>query len=426
MAHTKRRWLRLDNAAKLYPAARRRNWASMFRLSATLTEKIDPTILQTALDAVFLRFPSMAVHLRRGLFWYYLHQMEKAPAVLPDNPCPCMKMSRSELKNSPMRVLYYENRIAVEFFHSITDGSGGLIFLKTLTAEYLSRKYGTVIPPDGGILDINEAPHEAELEDSFLKYRGEVPLNRKEPNAYCLPGTPEKDNYRNLITGTLPLSEVLAAAKSHGVSLTVYLTAILIEAIAEIQRREVPDRMRRKMIKIMVPVNLRRFFESRTLRNFILYVAPGIDPRMGDYSFEEILKIVHHKMGSELDAKQLAARIAANVRTETHPFIRVTPLFIKNICMKVIYVLTGQRLNCAAFSNLGAAMVPPEMQPYVTRFDFILGVPAVMPSNCGAISYGDSLCLSFTRSTKEPILEREFFTALKKRGITAKLESNTR
>lgn len=398
----------------------------MFRLSATLSEPIDPSVLQTALDAVFRRFPSMAVHLRRGLFWYYLHQMEKAPAVLPDNPCPCMKMTRKELKTGPMRVLYYENRIAVEFFHSITDGSGGLIFLKTLTAEYLAQKYGTVIPRGSGILDLSDDPDDGELEDSFLKYKGDVSINRKEPNAYCIPGTPEPDNYRNLVTGTLPLSDVIAAAKSHGVSLTVYLTAILIEAIAEIQRREVPDRKRRKMIKIMVPVNLRRFFDSKTLRNFILYVAPGIDPRMGDYSFEEILRIVHHKMGSDLDAKQLAARIAANVRTETHPFIRVTPLFIKNICMKMIYVLTGQRLNCAAFSNLGAVTVPPEMQLYVTRLDFILGVPAVMPSNCGAISYGDSLFLSFTRSIKEPVLEREFFTALKKRGITAKLESNVR
>ena len=31
----KLRWMQLDNAAKIYPAARRRNWNNLFRLSAT-------------------------------------------------------------------------------------------------------------------------------------------------------------------------------------------------------------------------------------------------------------------------------------------------------------------------------------------------------------------------------------------------------
>ena len=35
------RWMRLDNAAKIYPAAKRRNWTNFFRLSATLTEPVD-------------------------------------------------------------------------------------------------------------------------------------------------------------------------------------------------------------------------------------------------------------------------------------------------------------------------------------------------------------------------------------------------
>ena len=68
----KLRWMQLDNAAKIYPAARRRNWNNLFRLSATLTETIDVPTLQTALDVTVRRFPSIAVRLRRGVFWYYL------------------------------------------------------------------------------------------------------------------------------------------------------------------------------------------------------------------------------------------------------------------------------------------------------------------------------------------------------------------
>ena len=44
------RWMRLDNAAKIYPAAKRRKWNNVFRLSATLTQPVDPVVLQAALD----------------------------------------------------------------------------------------------------------------------------------------------------------------------------------------------------------------------------------------------------------------------------------------------------------------------------------------------------------------------------------------
>ena len=55
------RWMRLDNAAKIYPAAKRRNWNNFFRLSATLTEPVDTAVLRSALDVTVRRFPSIAV-----------------------------------------------------------------------------------------------------------------------------------------------------------------------------------------------------------------------------------------------------------------------------------------------------------------------------------------------------------------------------
>ncbi len=125
-----RRWMRLDNAAKLYPAVRTKNWCNVFRLSITLNENIDPDVLQKALNVTVGRFPSIAVRLCKGFFWYYLEEIESAPAVIPDRPYPCGKMTADDMKRCAFRVLYYKKRIAVEFFHSLTDGNGGLIFLK--------------------------------------------------------------------------------------------------------------------------------------------------------------------------------------------------------------------------------------------------------------------------------------------------------
>ena len=40
-------------------------------------------MLRTALDVTVRRFPSIAVRLRRGVFWYYLEQIPQAPEIQP-------------------------------------------------------------------------------------------------------------------------------------------------------------------------------------------------------------------------------------------------------------------------------------------------------------------------------------------------------
>ena len=90
------RWVRLDNAAKIYPAARRRNWSNVFRQSVTLKEAVDVHTLQSALDKTVARFPSIAARLRRGVFWYYLQQVEKAPEIKEEYSYPLTFMNGRE------------------------------------------------------------------------------------------------------------------------------------------------------------------------------------------------------------------------------------------------------------------------------------------------------------------------------------------
>ena len=422
----KLRWMRLDNAAKIYPAARRRNWSNIFRLSMTLNEPVDPVMLQSALDVTARRFPSIAVRIRRAMFWYYLEEIEKAPLVLKDGPCPLQRMPFDDIRRCAFRVLYYRNRIAVEFFHALTDGNGGMIFLKSLVAEYLFQRYGAQIPCEKGVLDRLEEPTERELEDSFLKNAGGKRMSRREEGAYHLSGTPEEDGYTNVVTGILSSSEVLKLARSYKVSLTTFLTAVMMTAICNIQARKVPKQSRRKAVKVLLPVNLRKFFDSETLRNFVLYITPGIDPALGEYTFEEILKTVQSQMSFDLTAKRMRMRIAKNVHSEEIFILKITPLFIKNIVMKAVFDAVGERTSCITMSNLGAVSVPEEMEKYVERMDFILGVQAAAPNNCGVISYGDKLCVSFIRNTKESELEYEFFRALRGFGLHVLVESNSR
>ena len=293
------RWMRLDNAAKIYPAAKRRNWNNFFRISATLTEPIDTGVLASALDVTARRFPSIAVRLRRGVFWYYLEEIPKTPSIQPEKSCPLAHAPFHEVRQCAFRVLVYKNRVAVEFFHALTDGTGALVFVKTLLAEYLSEKYGLSVPAEKGVLGRLEEPSPEELEDSFARYAGDVTASRAESTAYHLSGTPERDGYKNLVTMIIPAEKLRACAKEHGVSVTELLCAAMMQAIGELQAEKVPNVRHRKPVKVLIPVNLRNLFPSRSLRNFASYITPEIDPRMGDCSFSELCSLVHHKMGLE-------------------------------------------------------------------------------------------------------------------------------
>ena len=420
------RWMRLDNAAKIYPAAKRRNWNNFFRLSATLTETVDTEVLRRALDVTVRRFPSIAVRLRRGAFWYYLEEIPKAPPIQPEKSCPLAHAPFHEVRQCAFRVLVYHRRIAVEFFHALTDGTGALIFLKSLLAEYLSQKYGLTIPAEKGVLGRLEEPSEEELEDSFARYAGDVKLSRREATAYHLSGTPEPDGYKDLITMMIPADKLRGCAKGFGVSVTELLCAAMMQAILDLQAEKVPRRAARKPVKVLLPVNLRTLFPSATLRNFASYITPEIDPRMGDCSFDELCQLVHHKMGMENNRRTMRAKFAANVASERSPVLRVMPLFIKNLAMKAVFDAVGECKSCLCLSNLGRVELPEVMTPYVTRLDFIIGVQARAPHNCGVVTWNGTAYINCIRSIREPELELAFYRVLHRLGLPVKVESNAR
>jgi acetyl esterase/lipase/NRPS condensation-like uncharacterized protein len=418
-------WMHLDNAAKIFPAAYRRNSNHVFRLSATLFDVIDKTALQTALDATVKRFPTIAVKLKRGMFWYYLEEINMAPVIEDEKSYPIARMPFDNIRKCAFRVLVFNKRIAVEFFHALTDGNGGLVFLKTLVAEYLKQRYGVEIPSEEGVLNSFDLATEEETQDSFPKYAGETAKNRDITRAYRLKGTIENDGYLNTTTFLFDTEEIRAIAKKYRVTITEFMSAVLLQACYEIQNKAVPGRYQ-KPLKILIPVNLRKIFNSKTLRNFALFVTPGINPQMGCWCLEEICKSIHHQMGLLVNEKEMSAVIASNIKFEQVMVLRLMPLFIKNLAMKVAHYFVSDGKSCLALSNLGAAAIPDEMKKYVDRFDFLLGASPRSIYNCGMISFEGLLCLNFVRSIQESILEQKVYEIFRSLGIQVKVEGNRR
>lgn len=422
MSNQNQSWMKLDNAAIIYPAAMSRRWTAMFRFSMNLDEPIDPVLLQQALDRTLPRFPAFRQRLRNGLFWHYMEGIEQPLLVRPDVGNPCTRMDFKSNSGYMLRVRYHGTRIAVEFFHVLTDGTGGLCFIKTLVAEYIALRYGEKIPRQGDILDITDTPKPEELEDSFVRYNRGMTRSRKEATAYFIPGT-EEENFLHITTGILDAQKALDLAHQLGCTLTELLTAVFILSIDDLQARTRP-RKRHRPVKICVPINLRKYYGSKTLRNFSSFINPGIEPRFGQYTLDEAIKQVRGFMVKETDEKLINARFSTNVMSERNRLMRLIPLVIKAPAMKMAFLKNGDRQSSSTLSNLGNVTLPPEMARHVKRMDLMLGPLKRNRVAIAVISYNGKLVITATRKIMEPYIERGFFTRLVGLGLDVLIESN--
>ena len=416
-------WYKLDLSAIVYPTLQRRDFSSVYRLSVLLKEPVQPELLQKALDRTLPRFPTYKAAIRKGLFWRYLEPNNRpGPFVQPDIKNPCMPMSFKANNRYLIRVYYYQNRISLEAHHSMGDGTGGMCVLQTMTAEYL-RLLGHEIPCGGFVLNLNEKPDPGELEDAYMRYaNSKVRPPRPGEKTYRVRGTKEPFYTLNIIDGIMSVKQVMQAAKKYDASITEYLNAVLLYAL--LQKQESDFHFGLKPVKIAMPVNLRRFFPSKTLRNFITMIYPGVDPRLGDYTFEEIVSQVHHYMRYYINEKFLRGDITTNAATQKNPLIRVVPLFVKDMVVRTFYTKVQDKNSSAGLTNMGALKVPEEMKPYIERFDIYMGQPFSSRTNCAIISFEDTLTINFASSIIEADVERYFFRKLVRDGIHVKIESN--
>jgi hypothetical protein len=412
-------WLPLDNAAKIYPTASSKLSPAVFRISARLRAAVKLSALQRASDSLVRRCPYFQVYLRRGLFWYYLQRHRETPQV--------QLLENSRLEALPtqgrmghlLRVRARGRTIAVEFSHVLTDGAGGLRFLNSLLAEYL-RLCGIAVAGRPEFLDPREDPDPEEAEDGHRRYfdkGGPGPTGY--PPAYHIGERPPRQRYWRILTGRMPASRMLTLARAKGTTLTEYLAALYMFCLGKLYEAEASAGRRpaSSIVRLEVPVNMRRFFPSATMRNFSLYVSPELDLRLQHYSLEELARRVHHTMQMEVDRRELSRQITRNVGAELMPVIRATPLFVKDILLGWMYRHLSARIYSGVLSNLGRVELPPAMSTHIESFGMVMAPGRVTKKSCTVISYGDELSIAISSIVKSRELERLFFKALAGQGV---------
>lgn len=413
---------RLDNAAKIFAAQHSKRRTTMFRLSAELAEPVKLSVLIEAYDQMLKRCPYYQVELKRGLFWYYLEPNPVTPRIEAESRYPCLYIPVKKRGVVPFRLIAYGHTIAFEVAHFITDGTGALEFLKGIIVAY-HRLLGLSIPEGSVMIDPAKPYADGEFEDSFLSaYKKQVPPAPMNSRSYKIRSRGVKPPAFYVIEGRVETQRIKEKARSYGVTVGEFVASLMIDSALHLMHRHNDTK---RPVRISIPINLRRFFPSVSMRNFALTVEPGIDPRLGDYTFDDIVKAVHHFMKLELDTLYIRRQIARNVKSEKHPLIRIIPLFLKDPILKQFYRFFGSRVFTMSFSNLGLVRLPESLTGEVKYFTFI-PPPHPKTVSASAISYGQTTSLVFASTLLSTELEQQFFSSLRKYGVTASIRTNRR
>lgn len=424
MSNKKYRWYKLDNAGKLYPPIMSSRVTTLFRLSATLNDDVDENILQKALNTVIVRFPYFQVNLHSGIFWYYFVHTKKMPKVEKEINYPCMNFEYKLKGKFLFRVLYFKKRISVEFSHALTDGTGAMVFLKSLLVEYF-KLLGIEVSATEGIIRPDDKISNEEYEDSFKKYYSKkIPRPPSKNVALKLKFPFNSKGAYNIVTGIMSIKEVKGIAKEYGASVTEFLLAVYFDSLLQLIK-ENPDKYKRlKPIIVNVPVNLRSILPSITLRNFFISVTPHIDPRLGDYTFKEILSYVHHYFRTEINGKTVSMYISKNVKSELSIFIRLFPLMLKNMILPLIYNTFVESKYTSGFSNMGLMRLPKEIEDLIDCFEVYPPPSKGNIIKVALMSYKDKIYITFGKLTDATDLERIYFRKLRELGIRIMIETN--
>ncbi len=405
-------WYPLDNAAKVYPLSMSHRQMSVFRLSVYMDSDVVPEILQVALDFTIKRFPFFATTIKRGFFWHYIDSTKARFTVEPETYLPCAPMNVSLTGSQSFRVLYYKNRISAEFFHILTDGTGGMVFLKTLAAEYL-RLMGKNIPCSDGVLDIDATPDASESADDFPgSVSGKRHSGFVDKPAMQLSGPLSRVSPCQVIHFDMSSSKLHALARSHGASVTALMVSMMFIACKAACDEH------HGIINIQVPVNMRGYFDSKTLRNFSLYCGIKL-PLDEIHDIGSVLPRVVEQLRENISRRSMQEMMNGAVKLVRS--LRFIPLFIKAPVAKIVYGFLGDRVFTTTLSNLGVIRLPEEMEPYVEKMDFVLGTVAINRVACSMVTVGDTATFSITKLTADPSFEERMRALLTENGISMRI-----
>lgn len=408
-------WFPLDDAAKIYPLSMAHDRMAIFRLSVYLKKEVVPEILQMALNFTIKRFPTFATTLKKGFFWHYLDTTKRRFSVEEENDVPSQPIKVSVSGSQSFRVKYYKNRISVEFFHVLTDGTGGMEFLKSLTSEYL-KLLGVNIQKNNLVLDINDEPSKEEYENAFKKVPDASSASGFiDKIATQMDGKLSKVKPCKIIHFKINSNDLKAVAKKYNATITSYLLSLMF-----IAGKSATDKLSGD-ISIQVPVNMRKYYPSKTLRNFSMYC--GIRLEIDKITrIEDIIDDITKQLDEKASKEEMSKMVTSAKRMTT--MLKYIPLSIKTPIAKIVYGFLGDKIFSNTLSNLGVVKLPDELASNIDSMDFILGTGITNRAGCSVVTVNNTTTFSINKMTVDPTFEEKFYELLQDDNINVTVEGS--
>jgi len=439
------RWRKLDNSAKIFPLSAGRKYSTVFRISAVLKEKINSKILEKAVNIALEKYDSFKVKMKYGFFWYYLEENNKEPIIEEEKDYPCKYIEPSKNNDYLFKVTYFDTKINIDIFHVLTDGGSGVVFFREIIYTYLELLHPTVFNANERLtrkIDYN-------TEDSYLKnYMKNSKGNSSSKKAYILKGKKMKLGAISAIHEIIDIADLKKECEKYGATVTQYLTAVLIYSIYEANYKKAKSK---KPIKVCIPVNLKKYFSSKTMSNFFSYITleanmekfneksnniiknkkegtKNVDDKSKLISFnlelfDTIVNFVKNDFKTKLTEEEIIKTMSANVKLGTNLFIKVIPLELKKVLVRLSY-LEIRKYTTITFSNIGRVGIIGEYKDYIEEFLMLIAPEPIEKIKCSGCSFENKMSFTFTSILNDNKIEKTFYEFLKSRGIKVKIESN--
>ena len=412
----KYRWMKIDTASIMFSSLSSKKWGRTFRTAAVLKDKdVNEDLLIKAAEDLRPRYPSMHTRIRKGFFWNYQEFTDALPEIRHDHSRALTPITMREDNRPDFRIVYHKRRIAIECSHSLGDGKGAGKYFEDLVTRYLElsenpeSKYNFTEPTSG------------ELTDAYADYYikgGEKP-DTNVPEAYHLNSKIE-NNFLQLIFALMDVDQIVKKSKEKELTVTEYMAAALIMGTLNHANSPIYD-----PIVIAVPVNLRRFFHTETVRNFTVQSKIHFEPNgRTDWTFDEICKTISGQLKKNTTPAELQKQLNKFGSLVNNPVLKIVPNFIKQPVLRA-----SQKKTHAGFTTILTNTGNTDLSEFVAskleRIEAVNGDTSGygLASTCSAVSCNGILSLCFSVCGHDTSWPKECVRVLTSQGLSVRIES---
>ncbi len=403
----------IDNAGKIFPMTYTKEAPGCFKLCAYLYNEVNIDILQEAVYIALERFPNFNVTLKNGLFWHYYKTNLNKPKVEKETEIPFLLIEPFSKGSFPFQVLYNEKKICVEFYHALTDANGGMEFLKAICYHYLILNKVELVNNDTILtneIEFDSTEHRDSFNDNYNK---KAIKYEKDPSCLKLKG--EKTN-TEIVNVLVNVEKLKVLAKKENFTITEYIGGTIIYSIYKNV-----DNIDKLPISLLVPVNARKYYNSKSLKNFILYIRSPFFIK-DEVTLKDTRECVKNTLRNDLSKDYLDSLIKSNVSIQKNFFLNFSLLFIKKRLMKFGYKKVAGGKTSITFSNVQDVKTPELMKDYIDTFEFSISPSNSLPIAFSGVSYNNKLRLSFNTNIKEREIINHFISILEEENLIYKTE----